>query len=159
MSYSPKWNEYTCADGLGGAGIIYEDPENRFLTIRNKESGKLGFPKGRRRGTHQVNQDGSVSVTSMEPLLDCAVRETQEETGFTFCLGKRQRRGSIDVMGRKYYKVDGAAVRGVPVRLGGDEGISNVKFMTRDEIAADECVTQAIKVFFDMVGDAEEKSN
>lgn len=56
------------------AGVICFDNCGRHLLVKEKTSNKWGFPKG--------------SVEKNESLVDCALREFREETGYT--LEKRQ---------------------------------------------------------------------
>lgn len=48
-------------------GTVCISPENRILLVRGRDTGKWSFPKGHREGR--------------ESFLDCARRETLEETG------------------------------------------------------------------------------
>ena len=109
-------------------GVILRDADGRFLFVKSNKSNKWGFPKGCPEGDELPYQT--------------AERETLEETGLVVYL--QYAPYHVNRFGQTYFLMDSSRV--FQLNPTDDEGTSDIKFCTFDEIKK-EPVNAALRMF------------
>ena len=102
-------------------GIICMTPENRFLLVKGRKSGKWSFPKGHRnRG---------------ELAIECALRELYEETGISLTTPLTYPKSFVfskDNSGPEYFIID--VERELDTQINDNREITEVGWFSLEEI-------------------------